>query len=89
MKTFAKHHSLVPILGFWPYELIADTTLKSLEHRTLSFPIPSELEGNIFSVDLILRFYEVADEHAGNIEKARFISRPILEKRIRSVPHTD
>jgi hypothetical protein len=86
MKTFAKYHSLMPVLGFWPNEVIADTTLKSLEHRPLSFLLPSKLEGRVFSVELLLRFYEVADEHAGNIEKAHYVSKPILEKRINNLP---
>ncbi len=87
-KTFAKYHNLVPLLGFWPYEIIADTTLKSLEHRPLNFSLPAELDGKISAVNLILRFYEVADEHAGDIGKAHYVSKPILEKRINSFPRT-
>jgi hypothetical protein len=79
-ETFAKYHSLIPVLGFWPNKIIADTQLKSGERRPVSFTLPSELEGQVKSVQLILRFYEVADEHEGDIEKAYFISEPFLQE---------
>lgn len=81
-ETFAKFHRVMPILGFWPYEIIKDTQLKTREKRPLSFSLPEELQGEIKTVQLILRFYEVADEHEGDIEKAYFISQPILERKI-------
>ena len=89
MKTFAKYHNLIPVLGFWPNEIIADTTLKSLERRPLSFLLPSALTAEAYSVELILRFYEVADEHAGNIKKARYVSKPVLQKRIIGLSRPD
>ena len=79
-ETFAKYHSLTPVLGFWPYKVIADTQLKSGERRPISFTLPSELEGRITSVQLSLRFYEVADEHEGDIEQAYFVSEPFLQE---------
>lgn len=79
METFAKYHSLIPVLGFWPAKVIADTQLKSREQRHLSFALPPELEGRIATVQLVLRFYEVHNEHEGNLEKAYHVSRPILE----------
>jgi len=84
METFAKYHSLVPVLGFWPAKVIADTQLKSGEQRHLSFAVPPELEGMIATVQLVLRFYEVHDEHEGNLEKAYYVSRPILEEEVRN-----
>jgi len=79
-ETFAKYHNLIPVLGFWPNKIIADTQLKSGERRAISLKLPSELEGQVKSVQLILRFYEVADEHEGNIEKAYFISEPFFQE---------
>jgi hypothetical protein len=38
------------------------------------------LEGHIIRAVLTLRFYEVSDEHQGVIEKAHWISLPILEQ---------
>jgi hypothetical protein len=81
-ETFAKYHRVMPILGFWPYEIVADKQLKAAEKRHLSFTLPSDLKDKIKSIQLILRFYEVADEHEGNIDKAYFISEPILKKEI-------
>lgn len=78
IETFAKYHSLVPILGFWPAKVIADTQLKTGESRALSFFVPPELEGRIASIRLTLRFYEVADEHEGKLEHAYYVSDPIL-----------
>jgi hypothetical protein len=82
METFAKYHSLIPVLGFWPAKIIADTQLKSGEQRHLSFALPPELDGKIATVQLVLRFYEVHDEHEGKLEKAYYVSRPILEEEI-------
>lgn len=86
METFAKYHSLIPILGFWPAKIIANTQLKSGENRALSFSVPSDLEGRIDSIQLILRFYEVADEHEGNLERAYYVSDPILLEDVRIRP---
>jgi len=83
-ETFAKYHSLIPVLGFWPAKIIADTQLKSGEQRHLSFTLPPELKGRIETVQLVLRFYEVADEHEGNLDKAYHVSRPILEVQART-----
>lgn len=79
-ETFAKYHRVMPVLGFWPYEIIADKQLKTGEMRPLSFTLPSELKERIKSIQFTLRFYEVADEHEGDITKAYFVSEPILEK---------
>lgn len=79
-ETFAKFHRVMPILGFWPYEIIKDTQLKAGEKRPLNYGLPEELQGEISTVRLVLRFYEVADEHEGDIGKAYFVSQPILER---------
>lgn len=81
-ETFAKYHRVMPVLGFWPYEIIADKQLKTGEKRPLRFDLPSELEGRIKSIKFVLKFYEVADEYEGDITKAYFVSEPILEKEI-------
>lgn len=81
-ETFAKFHRVMPVLGFWPYEIIEDTQLKTSEKRRLSFTLPAELQGEIKAVQLVLRFYEVADEYEGDLDRAYFVSQPILEKRM-------
>ncbi len=81
-KTFAKKFDLVPVLGLMPYKLIENTQLKSGEKRLLTFALPSELNGKISSVELILKMYEVSDEYQGDIEKAHWASQPIVKEKI-------
>ncbi len=81
-KTFAKKFELVPVLGLMPYKLIENTQLQSGEKRLLTFALPSELNGKISSVELVLRMYEVSDEHQGDIEKAHWESQPIVKEKI-------
>lgn len=80
VETFAKKFELMPVLGLMPYELIENTQLQSGEVRPLSFTLPTSLEGQISKVVLTLRFYEVSDEHQGDIEKAHWASEPVLEQ---------
>lgn len=81
-KTFAKKFELVPILGLMPYKQIENTQLKSSEKRLLTFALPSELNGKISNVELVLRMYEVSDEYQGDIEKAHWVSQPIVKEKI-------
>ncbi|GMR21378.1 MAG: hypothetical protein BMS9Abin36_1978 [Gammaproteobacteria bacterium] len=81
-RTFAKTFDLVPVLGLMPYKLIENTRLKSSEKRRLTFVLPSDLNGKISSVELVLRMYEVSDEYQGDIEKAYWKSQPILKEKI-------
>ena len=80
--TFAKYHSLVPVLGFWPAKLVGDTQLKSGESRRLDVTVPPDLRGRLGSVQLILRFYEVADEHEGDLQEAYYVGTPIVKEEI-------
>ncbi len=81
-KTFAKKFELVPVLGLMPYKLIENTQLQSGEKRLLTFTLPSELNGKISGVELVLRMYEVSDEYQGDIEKAHWESQPIVNEEI-------
>jgi hypothetical protein len=83
VTTFAKRFDLMPFAGLMPYKLIENTRLQSGEKRPVRFTLPAALEGKIAEIVLILRFYEVSDEHRGDIEKAHWVGEPILEKRIR------
>jgi len=82
-RTFAKYHRVLPVLGFWPYKIVADSQLKTGERRALNITLPAELEGRIKLMQFTLRFYEVADEYEGDIAKAYFVSEPILMKEFR------
>ena len=81
-KTFAKKFELVPVLGLMPYKLIENTQLQSSEKRRLMFTLPSQLKGKVSSLKLVLRMYEVSDEYQGNIEKAHWVSQPIVNRNI-------
>ena len=66
-----------------PYKLIKDTQLRSSEKRSLSFRLPTELsKENIAEAELSLSFYDVSDEHQGDITKAHWVSSPILTKEV-------
>ena len=83
IHTFSKKFSLMPIAGIMPYKLIKDTQLRSGEKRSLSYNLPAELlKENIAGVELSLRFYDVSDEHQGDIAKAHWVSSPILTKEV-------
>lgn len=81
-RTFAKRFDLMPIAGVMPYRIIENTQLQSGEARTVDFLLPPSLKGKFAKARINLRLYEVSDEHQGNIEKAHWMSNPILEKEI-------
>ena len=79
VEKFAKKYNLLPIVGIMPLMLQENTQLQSGEIRHLNYTLPPELEGQISKVVLTLRFYDVSDDHAGDLSKAHWISEPILE----------
>ncbi len=74
VETFAKKFELMPVTGLMPDKLIENTQLQSGEVRPLSFTLPASLEGQISQAVLTLRFYEVSDEHQGDITQAHWVS---------------
>ncbi len=82
VQTFQKKFELIPLVGLLPDKLIENTTIKSGEIRPLNFTLPSYIKGKINKVVFSLRFYEVSDEYQGDIEKAHWISKPILKEEI-------
>ena len=70
----------MPVFGRMPNELVENTQLQSGKVRPLSFTLPDSLEGHISKAVPTLRFYEVSDEHQGDIEEARWISEPDSEQ---------
>jgi hypothetical protein len=82
IQTFAKEFELMPLMGLMPNKLVENTQLQSGEIRHLSFTLPSSLKGKTSKAVLTLRFYEVSDEHQGDIEKAHWISEPILKEEV-------
>lgn len=79
MDTFYRKFELMPeIMGSMPSGVvIEDTQLRSLEARPVTYALPAKIEGKARKVAVILRFYDVADQHQGNLEKAHWMSGPL------------
>lgn len=82
VESFAKKMPLIPVIGLFPYEIEKNTQLQSKEVRHLSYILPTELEENIKKAVVTLRVYDVYDFYVGDLEKAHFISEPIVQKEI-------
>lgn len=82
VETFQKKFTLMPVVGLMPFTLIENTQLQSGEARPLSYKLPSSIRGQVSKAVLTLRFYDVSDEHQGDITKAHWISDPILEEKV-------
>jgi hypothetical protein len=44
------------------------------------YKLPAKLEGQVSSAVFNLRFYDMADEHQGDLTKAHWISESVLSK---------
>lgn len=82
VQTFAKKFALMPVVGVMPYKLIHNTQLQSGEKRELHFSVPPPLAGKIRKAVIVLKMYEVSDEHQGNLQKAHWVSDPIIRREI-------
>jgi hypothetical protein len=82
IQTFGKKYELMPVIGLMPFKLVENTQLQSGESRQLRFTLPSSLEGQINNAIFSMSFYDVSDEHQGDITKAHWISDPILEQEV-------
>lgn len=81
-ELFTKKFSLMPIFGIMPYKLMKNTQLQNGEKRALQFSLPENLDGKVNKIILLLRMYEVSDEHQGDINKSHWASAPMLRKEI-------
>jgi len=79
-EIFSKKFELMPLAGIFPNKLIKNTQLQSGERRLLNLTLPESLEGKINDAVATLRFYGVSDEYQGDIQKAHWISEPILRE---------
>jgi hypothetical protein len=82
VEGFTKYMSLIPILGLFPMKIIENTQLQSGENRSLSYTLPSSLEGQIKKAIITLRFYDIYDWHQQDITKAHWASEPIIEEEV-------
>ena len=72
----------MPVVGLMPFTLIENTQLQSSEARPLSYDLPLVIKNQFDRAVLTLRFYDVSDEHQGDITKAHWISDPILVEEV-------
>ena len=79
-ETFAKRFSLVPIIGTVPYRMIENTQLRSGEKRVVRVKLPDSVWQRPHRLVLVVRMYEVSDEHQGDVAMAHWKSKPILRK---------
>lgn len=79
MDTFYRKFEPMPeIMGSMPSGVVVeDTQLRSLEARPMSYSLPAAMEGKMHKAVIILRFYDVADQYQGNLEKAHWVSEPL------------
>lgn len=81
IEEFAKYFSLMA--GLMPQKMLRNTQLQSGEARELQFTLPGELENRVGSALFTMRFYEISDEFQGALDKAHWVSSPILEFEVR------
>jgi hypothetical protein len=82
VEKFGKVFKMMPVVGIFPNKLIENTQLQSGETRPLMYKLPANLEGQVSSVVFNLRFYDMADEHQGDLTKAHWISEPVLHREV-------
>ncbi len=82
-ERFAKVFTLTPLIGIMPWKPVENTQLQSGESRELIYTLPDSLKDRLDRAVMTMRFYEISDEHQGDLSKAHWISEPILEKTVR------
>ncbi len=81
VRGFTKINELMG--GLMPYRVLENTQLQAGESRLLTFTLPPHLHGRIRRAVMSLRFYEVPDEHRGDLSKANWVGEPFLKKEVR------
>jgi hypothetical protein len=81
-ETFGKYFDLMPVFGIMPHRLRKNTQLQSDEVRVVKITLPSDLQGKISELTIVMRFYDVSDDHQGDISKAHTISKPFFKKHV-------
>ena len=72
-----------PVIGIMPWKQVENTQLQSGESREWTYTLPDNLKDRLERAVMTLRFYEISDEHQGDLSKAHWISEPFLEKTVR------
>lgn len=79
-KKFFKRFSMLPVVGGVPLWLTDNSQLASGEKRRLRFSLPEYELVRSEKLVIVLRMYEVDDQHQGNISKAHWKSKPIVRR---------
>ena len=83
-RTFSKRFSMLPVIGGVPLWLTDNSQLASGEKRRLRFAFPEYEFARSEKLIIILRMYEVADQHQGDVGKAHWKSKPIVRRVIKT-----
>ncbi|MCP4934059.1 MAG: hypothetical protein GY927_07585 [bacterium] len=83
VRRFFKHFSMLPLVGGVPFMLINNTQLRSGEKRRIRFDFPDGTYKRSAKLTLVLLMYEVADKYEGDITRAHWVSKPIIQKTVR------
>jgi Cytochrome c554 and c-prime len=79
-KRFFKRFSMLPVVGGVPLWLTDNSQLASGEKRRLRFSLPEYELAKSDKLVIVLRMYEVDDQHQGDISKAHWKSKPIVRR---------
>jgi hypothetical protein len=82
VEKFGKIFKMMPITGVFPNKLLKNTQLQSGESRKLEYTMQSSLKGKISSAVLTLKFYDMADEHQGDLSMAHWTSDTVLTQKV-------
>jgi len=88
VRRFFKHFAMLPVIGGIPYMLIENSQLRSGEKRVVRFDLPAGVYQASTKLSLALRMHEVADRYEGDIKRAHWSSKPIVQKDIK-INHRD
>lgn len=84
VRTFGKKSLL--IAGMMPMAVTDNTQLRAGERREVAFVLPEGISGRALRAVITLRFYEVSDEYNGDLDKAHWISEPVLRREVALTP---
>jgi len=82
-EKFYKRFSMLPVVGGVPLWLTDNSQLRSGERRRIRLTLPEDQLARSVKLVIVLRMYEVADKHQGDIGKAHWKSEPIVRRALK------
>lgn len=80
VRAFGKKARLMA--GLMPWMLTENTELKSAERRPVAITLPESARGRVARAITTLRFYEIAAEYNGDLDRAHWISEPFFRSEV-------